>query len=103
MISTEIPFYQISRAIFQDKTNALVDTIRLYEKGVSSFEGSDRTMLEKHLIKTMCTDIMMELLRFVCQEHQVDIDQTKELSDRTKETDLIRIQLEVDGNKQKAA
>lgn len=69
-----------------------MDTIRLYEKGVSSFEGSDRTLLEKHLIKTMCTDIMMELLRFVCQEHQVDIDQTKELNaDQVSKSEILVI------------
>ena len=39
--------------LFQEKTNALVETIRLFEKGLSSFEGADRVALEKHLIKTL--------------------------------------------------
>ena len=57
-----------------------MDTIRLYEKGLASFEGGVRSALEKHLVKTHCTEIMMELMRFVCQENQVDVDTSKELN-----------------------
>ena len=35
----------------QEKTNALVETVRLFEKGLTSFEGADRVALEKHLVK----------------------------------------------------
>ena len=64
----------------QEKTIAVVETIRLFEKGLSSFEGGDRSALAKHLVKTLCTEIMTELLRFVCQENQVDVDTSKELN-----------------------
>jgi hypothetical protein len=57
-----------------------VETIRLFEKGLGSFEGPDQAALEKHLIKTLCSEVMSELLRFVCQEQQVDIDVAKELN-----------------------
>ena len=121
--------------LFQEKTNALVETIRLFEKGLSSFEGADRVALEKHLIKTLwwqfnnfvslttlvfiqvaflsnllflhvlvyfglfrmkknviwidsSSEIMSELLRYVCQEQQLDIDVSKELN-----ADQVKIKL----------
>lgn len=56
---------------FQEKTNAVIDSIRLFEKALSSFEGSDRSQLEKHLVKTLCGEVVNDVLQYLCQEHQV--------------------------------
>ena len=47
---------------------AIVEAVRLYEKGLSVFEGNDRVNLEKHLIKTLCTEIMSELIKYAAEE-----------------------------------
>lgn len=47
---------------------AIVEAVRLYEKGLSVFEGNDRVSLEKHLIKTLCSEIMSELIKYTAEE-----------------------------------
>ena len=53
----------------QEKCNTAVSMIRLFEKGAALFEGAERKNLEKHLLKTLCTDILNSVFVYVRNEH----------------------------------
>jgi len=59
---------------------ALIDAVRLYEKGLTVFEGNDKVALEKHIIKTLCTEILSELIKLVSEE-QVIKDSVSQILD----------------------
>jgi hypothetical protein len=59
-------------SLHKDKVMAIVEAVRLYEKGLSVFEGNDRISLEKYLLKTLCSEIMSELVKYVAED-QVSI------------------------------
>ena len=70
-----------SHVEFQEKTTALVDSIRLFEKGLSSFEdGSDKSALEKYLIKSLCTELVNGVFYQLVSDHDIHVDQSKELN-----------------------
>lgn len=52
----------------QNKINALLTDIRLFEKGLKLFTTEMQTQLIKYLLKTLCTDIVNEILNYVAAE-----------------------------------
>ncbi|XP_069679850.1 E3 UFM1-protein ligase 1 homolog [Periplaneta americana] len=65
----------------QDKLNAMVTNVRLFEKGLKQFSDKDvQQQLIKYLLKTLCTEITNEIFSYVAQENMIQYDQTKELS-----------------------
>ena len=55
----------------QEKCNALMTMIKLFEKGTNVFENgsSERKSLEKHLLKTSCTELVNTVFAYVRDEH----------------------------------
>lgn len=52
----------------QNKINALLTDIRLFEKGLKVLPSDLQTQLVKYLLKTLCTDIVNEILNYVASE-----------------------------------
>jgi hypothetical protein len=70
-----------SHVEFQEKTSALVESIRLFDKGLSSFEdNADKTALEKYLIKSLCSELVNGIFLQLASDHDINIDQSKELN-----------------------
>jgi hypothetical protein len=65
----------------QDKLNAMLVNVRLFEKGIKQFSDKDiQQQLVKYLLKTLCTEITNEVFSYVAQENMIQYDQSKELS-----------------------
>ena len=58
-----------SHSALQECCNAAVSSIRSFEKGLSAFEGADRRNLERHLAKTLCTDLVNSVFVYVRNEN----------------------------------
>ncbi|KAI4458328.1 e3 ufm1-protein ligase 1 [Holotrichia oblita] len=56
----------------QNKVNALVGDVRLFEKGIKLFPSDTQIHLNKYLLKTLCTDITNELLNYVAAEENMN-------------------------------
>lgn len=52
----------------QNKINALLTDIRLFEKGLKLLPTDLQTQLIKYLLKTLCTDIVNDILNYVASE-----------------------------------
>lgn len=52
----------------QNKINTLLTDIRLFEKGLKLLPIELQTLLIKYLLKTLCTDIVNEILNYVASE-----------------------------------
>lgn len=52
----------------QNKINTLLTDIRLFEKGLKLLPTEQQTQLIKYLLKTLCTDIVNEILNYVASE-----------------------------------
>lgn len=52
----------------QNKLNVLLGDVRLFEKGIKLFSGDTQTQLYKYLLKSLCTDIMNEILNYIAAE-----------------------------------
>nr|CAD7414057.1 unnamed protein product [Timema poppensis] len=65
----------------QDKLNALLTNVRLFEKGLQQFESNDtQQQLAKYLLKTLCTEIANEIFAYVAAENMTQYDQDKEIT-----------------------
>ncbi|XP_049860331.1 E3 UFM1-protein ligase 1 homolog [Schistocerca gregaria] len=65
----------------QEKLNNLLIDVRLFEKGLRSFNDKDlQQQLTKYLLKSLCTDIVTDLFTYVAQENMLQCDLTKELT-----------------------
>nr|CAD7430774.1 unnamed protein product [Timema monikensis] len=65
----------------QDKLNALLTNVRLFEKGLKQFESKDtQQQLAKYLLKTLCTEIANEIFAYVAAENMIQYDQDKEIT-----------------------
>jgi len=65
----------------QDKLNAMLMNVRLFEKGIKQFSDKDiQLQLSKYLVKTLCTEITNEIFSYIAQENMIQYDQAKELS-----------------------
>ncbi|KAF5282980.1 hypothetical protein FQA39_LY04851 [Lamprigera yunnana] len=60
----------------QNKVNALLGDVRLFEKGLKCFPADIQAQLHKYLLKTICLDILNELLNYIASEkgHNVDTE-----------------------------
>lgn len=56
----------------QNKINALVGDVRLFEKGIKLFPADTQTQLNKYLLKTLCTDVTTELLNYIANEENIN-------------------------------
>jgi len=64
-----------------DKINTQYTTIRLGEKAVADFTRDEhKAAIGKHLLKTLCTEIVNEMFQFVAEENMIKVDQDKELT-----------------------
>ena len=70
-VSASIQGKKKSHGELQEKCNAALSQIRLFEKGVTIFDGNERKNLEKHLLKTVCTDLTNSLFAFVHEATEV--------------------------------
>ncbi|KAL9897052.1 UFM1 specific ligase 1 isoform 1-T2 [Glossina fuscipes fuscipes] len=62
-----------SHATVQEKINALLIDLRLYEKGLKLFPANVQTELIKYLLKSMGNDICNELLAYIANECQIEL------------------------------
>ena len=57
-----------------DKINTQYTTIRLAEKAVADFTKDDhKAAMGKHLLKTLCTEIVNEMFQFVAEENMIKV------------------------------
>merc|ERR1712020_108021 len=62
-------------------TIALIETIRLFEKGISSFDDdNDKTAFEMYLIKSLCSELVNGIFHQLASDHDINIDYSKELN-----------------------
>ncbi|KAJ8964459.1 hypothetical protein NQ317_016643 [Molorchus minor] len=52
----------------QNKLNALISDLRLFEKGIKLLSAELQLQLIKYLLKTLCTDIVTEILNYLSAE-----------------------------------
>lgn len=57
----------------QAKLNNLIGDVRLFEKGIKLFPEDLQNQLYKYLLKTVCTDVVNEILDYVSQDLNVKI------------------------------
>lgn len=56
----------------QNKLNALIGDVRLFEKGIKLLPGDLEASLIKYLLKSLCTDIVTEILNYVAVEQNLN-------------------------------
>jgi len=73
-VSSSIQKKRKTHAEFQDKTLALFDNIRLFEKGLGSVKhsGLDKPALEKYLVKSLCSDLVNGMFLHAASEAGVE-------------------------------
>lgn len=62
---------RITHNDIQNKVNALMGDVRLFEKGLKLLPPDVQVQLYKYLLKSICTDIVVELLNYVSVEEGV--------------------------------
>ncbi|CAH1967525.1 unnamed protein product [Acanthoscelides obtectus] len=55
----------------QNKLNALIGDVRLFEKGTKLLPQDVQTQLVKYLLKSLCTDIVNEVLNYIAAEQNL--------------------------------
>lgn len=58
----------------QNKINNLLGDVRLFERGIKVFPADLQPPLYKYLLKTICTDVVNELLDYVAAEEGKSVD-----------------------------
>uniref|UniRef100_A0A6P7GGM9 E3 UFM1-protein ligase 1 homolog n=1 Tax=Diabrotica virgifera virgifera TaxID=50390 RepID=A0A6P7GGM9_DIAVI len=56
----------------QNKLNALIGDVRLFDKGLKLFPADLQSQLVKYLLKSLCTDIVTEILNYVSAEENLN-------------------------------
>ncbi|GJQ88203.1 hypothetical protein Trydic_g13195 [Trypoxylus dichotomus] len=56
----------------QNKINALVGDVRLFEKGIKLLPSDTQAQLNKYLLKSLCADIVDELLNYIAAEENIN-------------------------------
>lgn len=70
----------------QEKLNALVTNVRLFEKGIKMFSDNElQQQTSKYLLKTLCTDIANDILSYIAQENMIQYDQSKDLTPEVRQ------------------
>ncbi|KAL3280114.1 hypothetical protein HHI36_017620 [Cryptolaemus montrouzieri] len=62
----------------QQKLNNLIGDVRLFEKGIKLLPADLQTQLYKYLLKTLCTDIVNEILNYTAQENNSTVNVTNQ-------------------------
>nr|XP_022913182.1 E3 UFM1-protein ligase 1 homolog [Onthophagus taurus] len=57
----------------QNRMNALVGDVRLFDKGLKLFPVDVQANLTKYLLKTHCTDVVMKLLKYISMEENLSL------------------------------
>lgn len=57
----------------QNKINILLGDIRLFEKGLKLLPSDLQNQLTKYLLKTLCTDVINEILNYIAAEQNSNI------------------------------
>lgn len=68
----------------QNKLNILLGDIRLFDKGIKMFPADTQTQLHKHLMKTLCTDIVNEMFNYISIETGLSLPENLTNEQRTK-------------------
>ncbi|KAJ3665830.1 hypothetical protein Zmor_001299 [Zophobas morio] len=55
----------------QNKLNALIGDVRLFDKGLKLLPEDLQPQLQKYLLKTLCTDVVNEILNYVAAEQNL--------------------------------
>ncbi|CAH1114383.1 unnamed protein product [Psylliodes chrysocephalus] len=55
----------------QSKLNALISDVRLFEKGLKLLSADIQAQLIKYLLKSVCTDIVTEILNYIASEQNL--------------------------------
>jgi len=73
-VSSSIQKKRKTHAEFQDKTLALYDNIRLFEKGLGNVKhmSLDKPAMEKYLVKSLCSDLVNGVFLHVASEAGVE-------------------------------
>lgn len=56
----------------QNKLNALIGDVRLFEKGIKLLDNELQPQLYKYLLKSLCTDIVNEILNYIAVEQNLN-------------------------------
>ena len=57
-----------------EKVNSVYTTVRLGDKGITEFSKEEhRAALSKHLLKTMCSDMVNEMFQYVAEENMIKV------------------------------
>lgn len=66
----------------QENCNTTVSILRICDKGLSHFdnEEQERKPLQKHLFKTLCTDLLNDVFAFIRDDHGLKVGTGKELN-----------------------
>ncbi|XP_076035805.1 UFM1 specific ligase 1 [Oratosquilla oratoria] len=64
----------------QEKVSGLLVSIRLSEKGIKAFGSDQQEQLYKHLLKSLCTDMVNELVMFLADDSMIDFASDKALT-----------------------
>ncbi|XP_063234235.1 LOW QUALITY PROTEIN: E3 UFM1-protein ligase 1 homolog [Bacillus rossius redtenbacheri] len=79
----------------QDKLNALVTNVRLFERGLRQFDAKDtQQQLARYLLKTVGAEVAGEIFAYVAAEHMVQFDHDKEVTAEVR----VKIMNEVPNN-----
>ncbi|KAL4233241.1 E3 UFM1-protein ligase 1 [Mactra antiquata] len=64
----------------QDKLIGLWTNARLFEKGLKLFEDDTETVLTRHLLRTVCSDITNLVLNAIAADHMVSVEDEAQLT-----------------------
>ncbi|CAG9768720.1 unnamed protein product [Ceutorhynchus assimilis] len=68
----------------QEKVNDLVSEVRLFSRGIKLFSGDVQVQLVKYLLKTVCSDIVTEILNYAAAETTSNIQSTDNFNNDQK-------------------
>jgi len=69
---------------YQEKINGLTINMRLFEKGANLFEGDTSTLLYKHLLKTIATDVVNIIFEMVAIENLMSLSENEKFTNETR-------------------
>jgi len=69
---------------FQEKLTSMALNLRLFARGAAEFAPDTRAQLVKHLLRTLCTELVNELFGYAAVDNNVRYDDSKELSSEAR-------------------
>jgi len=73
-----------SHSEFQDKINGLYSNIKLFEKGIKFFDLETQGHLTKHLLKTVCQDVVNIIFEMVATENLLTLAENESFSNESR-------------------